>query len=240
MTTGLNHAFIITNAIRDALIAKDPHSVEIIKPVIRGRDIQRYRAQWAGLWLIDTHNGYGTVSPVNVDKYPAVKDHLNGFYERLALRQDKGRTPYNLRNCAYHDEFSKDKLIWMDLTERGRFAYDEGTMFCTNSAYMVSGSSLKYLCAVLNSDLITWYIKNSALNSGMGTPRWVRFTVERLPIPMLAASEQNPFIQLVDRILFAKRADMEADVTDLEDEVNRNVLKLYALNPKEIQSLRIG
>jgi len=239
VTTGLNHAFVITNATRDALIAKDPHSVEIIKPVIRGRDIQRYRAQWAGLWLIDTHNGYGTVSPVNVDKYPAVKDHLNGFYERLALRQDKGRTPYNLRNCAYHDEFSKVKLIWMDLTERGRFAYDEGTMFCTNSAYMVSGSSLKYLCAVLNSDLITWYIKNSALNSGMGTPRWVRFTVERLPIPMLAASEQNPFIQLVDRILFAKRADMEADVTDLEDEVNRNVLKLYALNPKEIQSLRI-
>lgn len=194
--TGYNAAFIIGSETRAKIIAQDPKSTQIIKPVLRGRDIQRYRAQWAGLWLIDTHNGYGDVPPINVDEYPAVKAYLHRHYDRLASRQDKGRTPYNLRNCAYHEEFKKKKLFWMDLTERGRFAYEEGTMFCANTAYMVSGSSLKFLCAALNSDLITWFIKNSALNSGMGVPRWVRFTVERLPIPMQTAEEQRPFIEL--------------------------------------------
>ena len=190
-----------------------------------------------GLWLIDTHNGYGDFPPINVDDYPAVKDHLDGFYERLVLRQDKGRTPYNLRNCAYHDEFVREKLFWMDLTERGRFAYDEGMIFCANSAYMVTGSSLKYLCAVLNSVLITWFIRNSALNSGMGVPRWVRFTVERLPIPLLTVEEQRPFIQLIDRILFEKAANLDSDVSKLEEKIDRKVFELYGLSQLEIQSI---
>ena len=59
--TGFNDAFIIDNQTKDALIAQDPRSKEIIKPVLRGRDIQRYRARWADMWLIDTHNGYGGV-----------------------------------------------------------------------------------------------------------------------------------------------------------------------------------
>ena len=53
--------------------------------------------------------------------------------------------------CAYHAEFVKEKLFWIDLTEEGRFAYDDGEMFCVNSAYMLTGNSLKYLSAVLNS-----------------------------------------------------------------------------------------
>ena len=125
----------------------------------------------------------------------------------------------------------------MDLTERGRFAYKKEMMFCANTAYMVSGSSLKYLCAVLNSDLITWYMRNSALNSGMGVPRWVRFTVERLPIPILTAEEQNPFIHLVDRILFEMTSGRDANVTVLEDEINWRVYGLFELTPKEIQSI---
>jgi len=235
--TGYNTAFVIDSEMRAEIIAQDSKSDEIIKPILRGRDIQRYQAQWAQLWLIDTHNGYGNVPPINIDDYPAVKTHLTAFYERLELRQDQGRTPFNLRNCAYHDEFLKEKLFWMDLTERGRFAYENRTMFCANTAYMVSGSSLKYLCAVLNSDLITWYMRNSALNSGMGVPRWVRFTVERLPIPILVGEEQHIFIHLLDRILLEMTSNVGADVTDLEDEINRRVYSLFELTPREIQSI---
>ena len=235
--TGYNRAFIIDDKVRTTLLAQDPKSAEIIKPVLRGRDIQRYQAQWAGLWLIDTHNGYRDVPPINVNDYPTVKDHLDRFYDRLKSRQDKGRTPYNLRNCAYHEEFLKEKLFWMDLTERGRFAYEKGTMTCLNTAYMVTGCALKFLCAVLNSDLISWYIRNSALNSGMGVPRWVRFTVERVPVPRLASEEQNPFIYLVDRVLLEMTTNLKADVRELEDELNRKIYRLYELTPKEIQSI---
>ena len=58
--TGYNDAFIIDNQTKDALIAEDPRSAEIIKPVLRGRDIQRYQAQWKGLWLIATFPALGS------------------------------------------------------------------------------------------------------------------------------------------------------------------------------------
>ena len=65
---------------------------------------------WANLYLIATHNGYDGMPAVEVNDYSAVKRHLNGFYDRLARRYDKGRTPYNLQNCAYYGEFEKPKL----------------------------------------------------------------------------------------------------------------------------------
>ena len=77
--TGYNDAFVIDDATRQALIAEDPKSAEIIKPILRGRDIQRYQAEWAELWLIDSHNGYGDVPAVNMDDYPAIKNHLGRF-----------------------------------------------------------------------------------------------------------------------------------------------------------------
>ena len=231
--TGYNEAFIIDDATRNALVAEDPNSEDIIRPILRGRDIQRYRAKWAGKWLIDTHNGYSDTPAIDIDDYPAVKSHLSKSYPRLERRQDKGKTPYNLRNCAYHEEFTKEKLFWMDLTERGRFAVNTGEMFCVNSGYVLTGSSVKYLCAVLNSTLITWMIKNTALNSGMGVPRWVRFTVERIPIPRISASEQRPFIRLVDEILEAKAADPDADTSYLEWDIERHVYDLYGLTEEE-------
>ena len=92
--TSLNKAFIIDTLTKDALVGADRKSSEIIKPVLRGRDIQRYKAKWAGEWLIDTHNGYDEVPGIDVNDYPAVKAHLDEFYPRLTNRGDKGKTPY--------------------------------------------------------------------------------------------------------------------------------------------------
>ena len=86
------------------------------------------------------HNGYDGVPPIEIDDYPAIKTYLDDYYEQLANRYDKGGTPYNLRNCAYHAEFVKEKLFWIDLTEEGRFAYDDAEMFCVNSKrYIMTG-----------------------------------------------------------------------------------------------------
>ena len=233
ITTGLNDAFIIDNQTKDVLVAQDQRSKEIIKPVLRGKDIQRFRAKWADKWIIDTHNGYSGVPPINIDDYPAVKAYLDGHYEQLEKRYDKGQTPYNLRNCAYHAEFIKEKLFWIDLTEQGRFAYDDSETFCVNSAYMMTGDSLKYLCAVLNSTLVTWFMRSSALNSGMGTTRWVRFTVDRIPVPTIDTTRQRPFIQLVDKVLHARSA--KENTRELETDMDRLVYALYGLTEDEIQ-----
>ena len=203
--TGYNDAFIIDDETKEALVAADPNSADIIKPVLRGRDIQRYQAQWAGLWLIDTHNGYDDVSAINIEDYPAIKNHLDKFYPNLEKRYDKGKTPYNLRNCAYHEDFEKEKLVWMDLTEHGRFAYDAEGMFCVNTAFMMSGQAIKYLCAILNSRLITWFMGNTALNSGMGVTRWIRSSVETIPIPKISADRDDLIATIVDYIIYLKK-----------------------------------
>ena len=231
VTTGLNTAFIIDNETKEVLVTEDQRSAEIIKPVLRGRDITRYRARWNGLWLIDTHNGYDGVPRIKIDDYPAIKRFLDRHYEQLAKRQDKGATPYNLRNCAYYTEFSKEKLFWIELSDQGRFAYDDNETFCVNSAYMLTGGSLKYLCAVLNSTLVTWFIRNSALNSGMGTARWVRFTVERIPVPVVDDVTHQAFIHAVDALLGP--AHSPADTAAKEEAVETLVADLYELTDEE-------
>ena len=231
--TGYNKAFIIDHFAKEALIAADPKSAQIIKPVLRGRDIERYRVDWAGLYLINTHNGYGDVPAVNIDDYPAIKAHLDRFYSQLEKRQDKGKTPYNLRNCAYYEEFAKEKLFWMDMSNRGRFAYSDTEMYCNDKGFILTGQSLKYLCAILNSTLVTWMIRNTGLTTGMGLTQWKKFVVERIPIPKITAEEQRRFVQLVDEIIETKDADPDADTSHLEWDIDRLVHDLYGLTEEE-------
>ena len=229
--TGLNEAFIIDNETKDALVAQDPRSAEILKPVLRGRDIQRYQADWAGMWLIDTHNGHDDVPAIEIDDYPAIKAFLDRHSEKLAKRYDRGRTPYNLRNCAYHATFARPKLFWMDMSPEGRFAYDEGEMYCNNKGYILSGGPLKYMCAVLNSRLVTWLMGNSARTTGLGLLQWERFSVGRIPIPRIPEAERGPLVDLVDCILEAKAAD--TDTAALEGESDHLVYDLYGLSREE-------
>ncbi|MCY4543500.1 MAG: Eco57I restriction-modification methylase domain-containing protein, partial [Rhodobacteraceae bacterium] len=65
--TGYNAAFIVDRKKRDQLVAEDPSSQNILKPILRGRDITRYRVKGTEWWLIDTHNGYAGVPPVDVN-----------------------------------------------------------------------------------------------------------------------------------------------------------------------------
>ena len=240
--TGFNEAFVISDARRAELIASDPKSADIIKPVLRGRDIQRYHRHWAELWLITTPPALR----LEIDDYPAIKQHLLEFGQQR-LEQSGETLPDGSKarkkgqnswfefqdTTAYFEDFAKEKLVWIELAERGRFAYDNSGIYCLNSTFIMTGEALKYLCAILNSTLATWFVKNTALNSGMGTARWIHGPVERIPIPKLTAAKQRPFVRLVDEILAAKAADPEADTEPLEWEIDRLVYDLYDLPEEE-------
>lgn len=106
--TGCNEAFIITTEKRNEILAncqteeERARTEELIRPILRGRDIKRYGYNWAGLWLINAHNGIkGKLERIHIEEYPALKAHLDQFKHKLEERSDKGDTPYNLRNCAY-------------------------------------------------------------------------------------------------------------------------------------------
>ena len=154
--TGYNEAFIIDKAKRDEMIAQDPKSEEIIKPILRGRDIKRYHTDFQDMYLIAAHNGYKIgknkrVSRIEIEHYPAVKAHLDKHWEKISKRQDKGATPYNLRNCAYYKEFEKEKIIYSEIVQSRCFHYDTKSYFAEATSFILSGKSLKYIILVLNS-----------------------------------------------------------------------------------------
>lgn len=106
--TGFNEAFIISSEKRDEILANCADEQErtrtenLIRPILRGRDIKRYGYKWSGLWLINTHNGVkGKIERIRIEDYPSVKAYLDQFWDKISTRSDKGDTPYNLRNCAY-------------------------------------------------------------------------------------------------------------------------------------------
>ena len=240
--TGPNRAFIIDDGTRSRLIAADPKSTDIIKPVLRGRDIQRYGAKWAGLWLITTYPALR----LDIADYPAVEQHLRELgIERLEqsgktlsdgskARKKTRHSWFELQDStAYHNEFSKEKLFWIELAEKGRFSYDNSGILSDATTYIMTGRSLKYLCGVLNSTLIRWALQQVAPTSGMGTFRWKKSYVENIAVPKVTTTEQRPFVRLVDRILEAKAADPDADTEPLEWEIDRLVYDLYGLTEEE-------
>lgn len=225
--TGFNEAFIIDTATKERLCAEDPKNTEIIKPVLRGRDIKRYGYEWAGLWLINSHNN----PSVDIEQYSAIKKHLDKFYPQLEKRLDKGKTPYNLRNCAYLNEFEKEKIVWLELTDNNKFAIDKNNYILAGAFLMTGKFSAKYLLTILNSSIINWLFDDICNSSGVGTNQWKKFVVEQIPIPKISESEQQPFIELVDKILLAKQQGNET--RELENEIDAMVFDLYELSEEE-------
>lgn len=249
--TGFNAAFIIDDAKRNELIAEDELSAEIIKPVLRGRDIGRWRDRWAGQWLLyipwhfplQNDDSISGASPqaerAFKEQYPAIYEHLDLQSERLKRRNQaetgKRYEWYALQRwgASYHPEFKKPKLFWMDMTERGRFCYSEREIYCNDEAFMITGVHLKYLCAVLNSTLVWWFIKCMAPTTGMGQIEWKKFVVHTIPIPKVASNQEKPLVDLVDQILVELDRDAEADIGDLEAAVDDLVYDLYGLTGDE-------
>ena len=247
--TGYNEAFVIDDATRNALVAEDPGSEEIIRPLLRGRDIRRWRAQWAGKWLIATLPSL----QLDIGNYPAVKKHLLSFgRDRLEqsgqsssggvkARKKTNNAWFETQDAvAYHEDFAEEKLLWIELVDQGRFAYDDGDLFGEATTFVLTGENLKFLCAILNARLTHWFLRHTAPTSGMGVIRWKKVYVESLPIPMLPKRGSAPFVRLVDDILAAKDVDPDADVTEQEKEIDRLVYTLYDLSEAEVAAVEKG
>ncbi|MEA3450329.1 MAG: Eco57I restriction-modification methylase domain-containing protein, partial [Bacteroidota bacterium] len=203
LKTGLNDAFIIDESKKEELIQKEPKSAEIIKPVLRGKDINRYNIGYKKLYLINSHNGDKENARINIDEYPAIKEHLNQFYTKLEKRYDKGTTPYNLRNCAYLSNFEKEKIIWKEMSSDTPFCIDKNKFFTNDTITFITGDNLYFLIAVLNSKLNFYSFSNFYSGGGLGN-KGVRFKKEfisKIPVPKIDKENQQPFIEKADLML---------------------------------------
>ena len=230
--TGYNEAFIITGHKRDELIAEDSGAAEIIRPILRGRDIQRYGFNFANLWLINVHNGLkeNDLPPIDVNDYPAIKNHLNHYYAKLAKRADKGVTPYNLRNCAYMNDFFKQKIVWGEISDKPKFAIDiDGKFTPEATTFMMTGKHLKYLLCFLNSTLSEYYFAKIGTTTGMGTLRWKKYLIETLPVPKVEPQTASILEGLLDSML-ANFDNAEYYIA----RINKVIYGIFNFNAEEI------
>ena len=250
--TGCNEAFIIDEVKRSEILANCRDAVErkrteqIIRPILRGRDIKRYGYDWAGLYLIATHNGIPEkgIKRIDIENYPSIKRHLDAYWDKISSRSDKGDTPYNLRSCAYMDDFDKPKIVWADLARTGNaFIYDEYGFTSPNTTYLMASDDttlLKYLIGVLNSKVILKYLDWISAKLDETGWRWFKQYVEIFPIPCAPAILQTKVAQLVDQILTAKNDNPVANTSNVEMAIDNLVYRLYGLSKEETTVLTTG
>ncbi len=241
--TGLNEAFIIDTPTKDKLIAADPKSAEIIRPILRGRDIKRYSYSFASLWLISTFPS----RKYDIDDYPAVKDYLLSFgMERIEQtgktyvidgKEIKARKKTNNKwfetqdSIAYWDDFSKQKIVWGNLCLSAQYSLaEEGVVINAPATMIVPGD--KFLLGALNSRIGDFFIRGLGVTRNGGYFEYKPMFIEQLPVPMLSDSERHPYIVLIDEILDLRKHGK--DTTQKELELDRLFFSLYALNEQEI------
>ena len=246
--TGFNEAFIIDQDTRDKLVSASPKNAEIIRPILRGRDVSRYHINYSNLWLINSHNGVkeNGLSRIDVEKdYPSIYEHLKQYKKNLENRSDKGDHWTNLRNCAYLDLFIQPKIIYPetmrfhneDTFDFPRFTYDEGIYICDKTTFIItSKADLHYLLAFLNSIIMRFLIPLYVSAWDQGGFMLQKIFLEHIPIPEI--KNNKDIISLSKKII--KTSSNESFVDDIEA-INKIFLdeigfseeeKLYLLNLK--------
>ena len=205
--TGYNEAFIISTEKREEILAncqsedERERTAELIRPILRGRDIKRYGYNWANLWLINTHNGIrGKLERIHIEDYPAVKAHLDHYWDRISKRADKGDTPYNLRNCAYLEDFSKPKIIYPNMTKYMPFVYDEANFLTNQKCFIITGQNMAYLNAFLNSSLFKYCFRDSFPELQGGTRELSKIFFDKIPVKLVSLEQNEIFRKIVNSV----------------------------------------
>jgi type II restriction/modification system DNA methylase subunit YeeA len=267
--TGFNEAFIITTEKRNEILSncktndERKRTEEVIKPILRGRDIGKYYYKWAGLWLIKIESGWtnkncGSEDPETYfcNAYYSIYKYLKDIGDKIEQniikvkgkglynRDDQGDYWWELRYCDYYPEFEKEKIVWQEIVREPSFAYDINKMYCEATSFLMTGKNLKYLIAVLNSNSASFFFKKFYAGGGLGEEgyRYKKAFLEQLTIPKIPESDQQPFINLVDKILeitkdedYPMNPQKQAKVKEYEYQIDKLVYKLYNLTTDEIK-----
>lgn len=234
--TGCNDAFIISTEKRNEILAncqsedERQRTEELIRPILRGRDIKRYGYNWANLWLINIHNGIkGKLPRIDINEYPAIKVHLDQYWNKIKDRMDQGDTPYNLRNCAYMEDFYRQKIVWGEISDRSKFAFDNSGIFVPEATtFLMIGEHLPYLLCILNSPLSEWFFSKIGTTTGVGTVRWKKFTIQELIIPKVSPQDEVFFTQKVKDLV-----NKTIDLKDFTHSVNKHLYSIVGLSNEE-------
>jgi len=203
--TGCNEAFIINREERDEILQncetddERERTAELIRPILRGRDIKRYGYVENGLFLINTHNGLKDkgIPPIDVNEYPAIKAHLDKYWDKISVRADKGVTPYNLRNCAYLEDFDKPKIIYPNMTKYLPFVFDEDKFLTNQKCFIITGEHIAFLTAFFNSSLFKFCFRDSFPELQGGTREMSKIFFDKIPVLNVTNAINETFSEMV-------------------------------------------
>jgi type II restriction/modification system DNA methylase subunit YeeA len=225
--TGYNDAFIIDTETRNKILAnckteeERKRTEEIMKPVLRGRDIEKYYYKWAGLWLIyipwhfPLHND-NSISGASLKaeeefqkQYSSLYNYLLQFKGGLSNR-NKDETGiryewYALQRWAsdYYHEFGKEKIVWQHVSGRYEFAYVPGGIYLNNALFMIMGNPyvLKYMLGILNSKFADYLLLLFTNLTSLGKYAYgAKDKIEQLPLPPITKENQPLADQIVQKV----------------------------------------
>ncbi|MEO0194188.1 MAG: TaqI-like C-terminal specificity domain-containing protein, partial [candidate division WOR-3 bacterium] len=265
--TGFNEAFIIDTETRNKILAncktedERRRTEEIIKPILRGRDIEKWRYKWAGLYLILipagwTNRNRGGEDPEQFFKnsFPALYNHFMHFKTHkgkgkgLFDRDDQGDYWWELRPCDYYPEFEKEKIVWQRVTQSPKFAIVPPGFYCEATTHFIicSDKTRKFLLGVLNSSFFKFAFYKFYMGGGIEGEIKGEF-IGRFPIPKVPEDQQKPIVDLVDKILsLTQSPDYETnkqkreEVKAIEKQIDEIVYKLYGLTEEEVKLIEGG
>jgi type I restriction-modification system DNA methylase subunit len=255
--TALHEAFVIDAETRKNLIKKDRRSAELIKPFLLGRDVKRYEITAKDEYLILISKGWTREKSGSSrgawnwlkDNYPAIANHLQPFADKAENRKDKGEYWWELRACDYYSEFEKPKIIWPEIANSARFAYDQSGYYANNKVFIIPDGSL-YLLGLLNSSLLRFFIHNNCTDLQGNSYNFSGIFVSRAPIRTIDFNNpsekaiHDKLVSLVDRMLdlhkkkaalppSAEREKIEREIAVTDEKIDEIVFGLYGITAEE-------
>jgi hypothetical protein len=211
--TGLNEAFVVDRATRDRLVTEHPSSVEVLKPFLRGRDVKRWRIEFAEQYLIKIESSENKQHPWSGQKkkeaeaifsrtYPAIHSRLQCFRDGLIKRYDQGQYFWELRSCDYWDEFLQPKIIIPAISDTVNYAADWEGYFSNDKTSICIPPSIPFALAVANSRVSWWLTQQLYASRQGGFYEFKPMYVSQLPIPNANTAQQGSISNLLEYIIW--------------------------------------
>jgi len=233
--TGLNEAFVTENNLG---------SYNVLKDVYDGKDLKKWATPQPFKKMIvfeskSTSKNFGKLSEdVAFEKmketYPEIFNHLVPFAEKAKKRFDKGEFWWELRNCVYYDLFEKPKIIFPNLQNNNKFAFDETGVYLNAPAVFLPSND-KALLAILNSKVVWHFLKSVCVIRSGGYIEVKPQYFEQIPIPNIDVQTQTKLTELAEKAIQEKTNNQQADITEIENQIDQLVYQLYELTEEEIK-----
>jgi hypothetical protein len=242
--TGLNEAFYVDTPTRERLIAADPAYEPLVRKLLRGRTVRRWKPAWDGEWMIAIPSSGNRDWPWSASQderaaeeifysaYPALHAHLKPFEAALRRREDQGRFWWELRACDYYEALSKPKIVVQRILFHSNYCVDGENYWVNDSTIFLNTSDL-YVLALANSRILWWYMYRSWPHMKDEAIRVQNRKLLSIPVPEVSADLRAQIETLV-RQAIALSGEPSPDLLAVEQHLNQCIVEAYGLSRAEV------